>query len=148
MTIFPVPKPQRVPKEPKGFRPNGPRTKKSGGALFPGVKNRRYRAFIRSLACELEGKLIRRAFSLHDQPTGQPGLWVHHCWGEITPAHVGDHQAQGAPDVACCVPLCEVAHKEYDEHRGRFHQVTGISAKRLRYRAEGYAVRYHERGEG
>jgi len=151
--IYPVPKPVRMPKAPKGFRANGPRTKKSGGAMFPKAKNRRYRAFIRSLACELEGKLTVGRMSEHDvrvpdQAGYRQGLFLHRCWGAVTPAHVGEHQAQGAADVACCVPLCQPAHQVYDEHRGKFHRMTGISAKRMQHRAEGYAVRFYERGEG
>lgn len=70
----------------------------------------------------------------------------HVCWGPIDPAHVGDHQATGAPDVGVCVPLCRAAHAFYDEHREEWPQVTALSEKRMANEAGGYALAFVERG--
>ena len=156
MPPWPKP-PKRAPKARKGltrtrFR-NGAASQKRGRASFPKVKNRAFRRWIASLPCLLAGRVIRRRFSEYDRLiagglTGglAGGLFEHRCWGDMTPAHVGEHQARGAPDVGRCVPLCKIAHQEYDEHRSRWYQVTGFTEKRMANEAGGYALRYAETG--
>ena len=70
MTIYPVPKPVRVAEKvrPKGLKRSrmksrGPRTKKSGGALFPKNVDRKYRAFVRGFSCWFCGLDRRTQFS-------------------------------------------------------------------------------------
>ncbi len=64
----------------------------------------------------------------------------------MTPAHVGEHQAQGAPDFGALVPLCKAGHEFYDEHRTEWSRVTGYSEKKMALAASGYALKYVEEG--
>ena len=148
--IFPVPKPRNVRKaKPKGLRRSRIRARnpKRKGSAFPKQRDPAYRAWVRGLGCLLWDKLLQRAISLHDTPftLGWRGF-VHRCWGPIDPAHVGPHQANGAPDLGACVPLCRAAHDYYDQHRSAFAKVTGWSEKLLANHAAGLALRYVERG--
>lgn len=101
----------------------------------------------------LAGRITLAPLGIHDKKVrvpkwgyGQSVAWRHICWGGMTPAHVGEHQARGAPDFGVLVPLCKASHQFYDEHRSKWQGVTGYSEKRMASEASGYALRYVERG--
>jgi len=77
---------------------------------------------------------------------GTSRVWQHICWGEPTPAHVGEHQARGAPDFGVLVPLCKAAHRFYDELRSQWQGVTGYSESQMASAAAEYAADYVEQG--
>src|SRR5205085_7011060 len=118
-----------------------------GGAQFPTRRNRAYRAAVRAEPCLLMARLTGRQLCPYDRPApGFPGWWIHVCWGPIDPAHVGDHQATGAPDLGALVPLCRGAHRFYDEQRSVWHDVTGISEAEMASVASGLALKWAETG--
>lgn len=134
----PCPKPVRQPRrQPTGltrsrFRAHGPRTQKSGGHLFPAGVDEQRRRFVCSLPCLLTGAVYGRPLTDHDVSLGLAWCgFAHRCWGAMTPAHVGKHQAQGVPDKGRMVPLCAAAHRYYDEHRRSWAQVTGYTEARM-----------------
>jgi len=100
--IYPVPKPPAHKKVRGGKRgaPTGrPRTRmknrnaKRKGSAFPKQRNPEYRRWIwTENPCMLRGATIRLPFSTHDVPLPAWG-YIHACWGDMTPAHVGKHQA-------------------------------------------------------
>jgi hypothetical protein len=143
MSPTPWPKPKVRVKVPKVLQRGKPLTTQ-GGALFPKVRNREYRAYIRGMDCLLTNRSTQDEMTCYDVTTARG--FVHVCWGPIDPAHVGDHQAQGAPDVGCVIPLCRAAHRYYDEHRQSFYRVTGISERQLVSIAAGLALKWAERG--
>ena len=157
MTIYPVPKPKRVERAPKKMQRGKPMkrvrmrcvNKKRKGSAFPKVRDREYRAFVRFMPCLLEGKATKGRITLDDIPCtarGLEGWYWHRCWGPVDPAHVGKHQATGAPDRGACVPFCRAAHQRYDEHRALFLRVTTFSQRQLESIAGGLALRYQEQG--
>src|SRR5437588_5178151 len=118
-----------------------------GGALFLARRNRPYRAFVRGEPCLLMTRLTAVQLCPYDRPApGFAGWWIHVCWGPVDPAHVGDHQARGAPDVGVLAPLCRGAHRFYDEHRGAWPEVTGISEAEMASVASGLALKWTETG--
>lgn len=155
--IYPAPKPPK--RKPKPRRPMkrtrmkacGARTKKSGGALFPNRKDPAFRRWLRTENdCLLSGRRLAKRLALFDiQRLGGTDNAIgfdHVCWGPIDPAHVGDKQSRGAPDLGHCVPLCRAAHDFYDQHRSAWKSVTGLSEKRMANEAGGFALKYVERG--
>ena len=95
----------------------------------------------------LAGRQLRRAVTINDRPPlGLLGTYLHVCFGANTPAHVGEHQAQGAPDFGVLVPLCEGAHGYYDERRSEWTHATGFGPKKMASAASGYALKYMEQG--
>jgi len=95
----------------------------------------------------LRGHVIGCSLSPHDVSQGLAWRGFKHvCWGANTPAHVGKHQATGAPDFGRCVPLCQAAHQFYDEHRHAWSRFTGYTEVRMESAAAGYALKYVERG--
>lgn len=160
MTLYPAPKPEpsggkRAPTGLKRTRmkSRGPRTKKSGGAAFWRVKNPEYRAWIRSLGCEVEGQEVLARLSVNDIELRYPArlreprkvTYRHVCWGRVECAHVNDTQAGGAGDVGECVPLCTAAHQALDQRLGAatFARVTRLD---LTHVAAGLALAWVERG--
>ena len=139
------------PKPRKKVAPTGrPRMKqinrKRGGSAFPKQRDAKYRRWVwTENPCLLRGATIRLPFSTHDVPLPAWG-YIHACWGDMTPAHVGKHQAQGAPDFGVIVPLCEAAHRFYDTRRWDWERVTRYSEKGMALAASGYAQGYVERG--
>lgn len=93
----------------------------------------------------LRGATIRVPFSKRDHPL-PAWSYIHRCWGDMTPAHVGKHRAQGAADFACVVPLCQAAHQYYDEHRDEWERVTRLTEAQMAHAAAGYALKYVEQG--
>lgn len=141
--LRPVPKPPRTKRPRKRMKP---RNAKRQGSAFPKVRDKKYRDWVRlENPCMLRGATIRVPFSTHDFPLPAWG-YIHECWGDMTPAHVGDHQARGAPDFGVIVPLCQAAHQYYDEHRDEWERVTRYSEKQMALAASGYALRYVEQG--
>ena len=130
--------------------------RKRGGSSFPKQRDKKYRRWIRTEnACLLRGDALfpcvtRRQVTPFDKTwwPGKGGVpqWRHICFGPVDPAHVGKHQAQGAPDVGAIVPLCRAAHSFYDEHRSDWRYVTGYSEKQMASAASGYALKYVESG--
>jgi len=150
--LRPVPKPKPKVRGKRGAPTGRPRTrlkrinKKRGGSAFPKMRDPQYRKWIRTEnECLLRGREIRVAFSEHDLQL-PIYHYEHRCWGAITPAHVGKHQAQGAPDFGVIVPLCQAAHLFYDEHRDKWPRVTRYDEKAMASAASGYALKYVERG--
>lgn len=97
----------------------------------------------------LVGRCTYVRFSEHDVAFPRGGKlprFVHYCWGANTPAHVGKHQAKGAPDFGALVPLCKEAHRRYDERRWEWKRATGFTEKQMASEASGYALFYVERG--
>jgi hypothetical protein len=114
--------------------------------LFWKRKDKKYRRWVwTENDCMLRGSLLRGRVSLHDVVTPMGGF-LHVCWGVITPAHVGQHQARGAPDFGVLVPLCQAAHQFYDEHRAEWAKVTGCSERKMASEAGGYGLKYVEHG--
>lgn len=150
VTLHPAPKPERQPKRPPKpltrtrFR-NGAASQKRGRASFPKVKNPKYRAWIRTRPCLLGSRWLRQRVSLFDRAQGNE-WFTHSCWGPIDPAHVGAHQARGAPDVGHIVPLCRAAHQFYDEKRSSWARVTGFTEAKMASEAGGYALKFLETG--
>src|SRR6266704_76396 len=111
--IFPVPKPKPKKRKVKSrglrqhtrmkrtrMKSQGPRTKKSGGHLFPKAVNVPYREWIRAFAC-----LLRGLDPAHRCPLGFLGS---EC------AHVKSRGA-GGNDLGNCVPLCAFHHAQQSE---------------------------------
>jgi hypothetical protein len=152
--IHPVPKPPRRVKPKNGLKRTPMKKGKPGASRFPKMRNPAYRAFIRAHDCTIMAWLVGARMSTHDVRTaysgwlgrGKPTPWQHRCWGPIDPAHVGQHQANGAPDVGACVPLCRAAHSFYDEHRGAWAKATGLTEPKMANLAAGLALKYHEQG--
>lgn len=146
MTLFPAPKPE--PRPPKARKPMNARNAKRDGSMYPKRRDRRYRRWVwQENPCLLEGKVTRGRLTDHDVPSSvHPACFQHRCWGVITPAHVGEHAAQGAPDVGVLVPLCQAAHDFYDHRRTEWAKVTGLDERKMAHLAEGYTVKYVERG--
>ncbi len=129
--------------------------RKRGGSSFPEQRDRKYRRWIwTENPCMLAERIMRGAVSSYDAPYESlnhnaarvyRGFW-HNCWGGNTPAHVGKHQATGAPDFGVLVPLCKVAHGFYDEHRKEWAKATGFTEAKMALRASGYALKYVEQG--
>lgn len=120
--------------------------RKRGGSSFPKRRDWKFRRWVwTENDCMLAGRFVRRRISLHDVPHPEGGF-IHFCWGEITPAHVGDTQARGAPDFGVLVPLCKAAHRSYDQRRWEWRSTTGYSEKKMASEASGYGLRYVERG--
>lgn len=143
--IYPCPKPPKVVKAKKRMKRYNSKRK---GSAFPKVRNKAYRDWVRlENACLLSdrGGTPGRV-SLYDYELANRSGFIHNCWGHVTPAHVGKHQARGAPDFGCIVPLCEIAHQFYDEHRSEWKRATGLSEREMASRASGYALKYAERG--
>jgi hypothetical protein len=150
--LRPVPKPKKVVRGKRGAPTGRPRTRlkrvnrKRQGSSFPKQRDREYRRWVwTENPCLLRGATIRLPFSTHDVPLPAWG-YIHACWGDMTPAHVGKHQAQGAPDFGAIVPLCEAAHRFYDTRRWDWERVTRYSEKGMALAASGYAQGYVERG--
>ncbi len=147
--IHPVPKPRRrASRAPKGLTRSRmkPYNAKRKGSAFPKQRDAKYRRWIRTEnECLVRGCSIRVQFSDHDRPFPVYG-YEHRCWGSMTPAHVGKHQAKGAPDFGAIVPLCKAAHQFYDERREDWERVTRYSEKDMASAASGYALKYVERG--
>lgn len=103
------------------------------GSLFPAQRDDAYRRAVRGCPCILRGRRIGRHMSIHDRPLAS-GLYgfQHVCWGPVDPAHIGPHQAVGAPDRGHILPLCRAAHQFYDEHRMSFYRATGYTDHQLR----------------
>ena len=114
------------------------------GSAFPHKRDPVYRRWIRSMGCLIWGAALPRAISLNDEPAGRG--FTHRCWGPMDPAHVGQHQATGAPDRGAVVCLCRAAHKWYDERRSQFAKVTGLTDKKLENIAAGLGLKYVEQG--
>lgn len=109
------------------------------GSLFPTQRDDAYRRAVRGCPCILAGRVIERPFSGADVPNGP--FWRgfrHICWGPVDPAHIGPHQATGAPDRGHILPLCRAAHQFYDEHRISFYRATGYSDHQLRLMARDF----------
>lgn len=122
------------------------RNAKRKGSSFPKRRDPVYRRWVwTENPCMLLDATIRVPFSTHDLALPAWG-YVHRCWGANTPAHVGDHQAQGAPDFGVLVPLCQAAHDYYDHHRDEWERVTRYSEKKMALAASGYALKYVEQG--
>jgi len=98
--------------------------RKRGGSAFP---KQRDKAFCRWVAtenpCIGTGLVFPRRISLHDAGDYLLGRFVHYCWGENTPAHVGKHRATGAPDRGRVVCMCKALHTYYDRRRSECNQV-------------------------
>jgi len=161
--LRPVPKPKPRKKVRGGKRgaPTGrPRTRlktrtrmkpvnrKRGGSAFPKQRDREYRRWVwTENPCMLRGRVIAYSICSHDVSQGLAWRgFKHMCWGANTPAHVGKHQAKGAPDFGVLVPLCQAAHQFYDEHRYSWYGVTGWTADAMAGAAEDYGREYLERG--
>ncbi len=82
------------------LKSRGPRTKKSGGHLFPKRRNPAYREWIRMWACLLRGRDPKNRCPL--------GLYGAEC------AHVKSRGAGGG-DFGNCIPLCTYHHQQ--QHR-------------------------------
>jgi hypothetical protein len=127
------------------------RNAKRKGSAFPKVRDAKYRRWIwTENECLLRAHPIRRRFSEHDMVwpnwNANPRDLIHVCWGAVTPAHVGEHQARGAPDFGVLVPLCEAAHRFYDTRRWDWRKATGYTERQMASEASGYALKYQERG--
>ena len=119
MTWIPksVPKPEGRGKRPphplkrSKMKTRGPRSKKSGGHLFPKGLNAAFRDWVRFKPCAIAGR--RRA-----EVDGYVGMSWHpsfcYCWCGVEVAHVKSRGA-GGPDEANIVPLCQDAHEQ--QHR-------------------------------
>lgn len=127
----------------RGTTPMKQRNATRGGSSFPKQRDDAYRRWIRTEnACLLRGAVTLRRLSIHDIDH-YDGV-QHMCWGAITPAHVGKHQATGAADFGRCVPLCQAAHQFYDEHRHAWARYTWYTAVRMESAACDYARKYVE----
>jgi len=145
MTEFsPVPKPEKKVKPKKGLKRTPMKKGKPGASRFPKMRNPAYRAFIRAHDCAIMGRIVGARMSMRDLRCS--GLFQHRCWGPTDPAHVGQHRANGAPDVGAIVPLCRAAHSFYDEHRAAWGKATGLSESKMANLAAGLALKYHEQG--
>lgn len=148
MTACPKPRAKRKrarkPMQHGRLKAQGKRTQKSGGALFWKVKQPTFRKWLREEnKCLLAAQFTTQRVTLNDLDVAE-GRWrfLHQCWGVITPAHIGKHQANGAPDLGHCIPLCEAAHTYYDEHRGAWAAVTGYTEAKMQRKAEHYGTAY------
>lgn len=109
------------------------------GSLFPKRRDAAYRRAVRACSCVLRGRVIAGQLSPHDRPAGLGWQgFLHGCWGPVDPAHIGPHQATGAPDRGHILPLCRAAHQFYDEHRISFYRATGFSDHQLRLLARDF----------
>ena len=122
--------------------------KKRGGHSFPKGVDEPYRRWIRQQACILSGNVVLGMISPDDQHIGFSLAFHHVCWGPVDPAHVGQHQATGAPDMGRLLPLCRAAHQFYDEHRLSFYRVTGIPPQTLAWEAARFAAEYQGQETG
>jgi hypothetical protein len=134
------PRPAPKPKSRKKSKARGlsrktrirPRNPKRKGSAFPKQRNAAFRRWLCSLGCEFLGATIGVSVSPNDAALGLAWRgFQHRCWGSVDPAHVGKHQATGAPDVGACLPLCRAMHQFYDEHRLSFYRITGRSPEWL-----------------
>jgi hypothetical protein len=145
--LHPCPKPVFKKRPPTGLRRGAPLRAVSQGSAFPKRRHREYCAFVRAHTCLVRGRPLARPISPNDYCPGLAWRGVTHvCWGPIEAAHVGEHQATGAPDLGACIPLCRAAHRYYDEHRVSFYRITGRSPADLEHAAAGLALRFVERG--
>jgi hypothetical protein len=157
--IFPCPKPKSRKKKVSGWAPKRrtrlkPRNAKRKGSAFPKVRDKTFCVWlVTENPCLLEGGApvehsLPVATSIPYAIVYRDGDFrlAHRCWGAITPAHVGKHRAQGAPDFGHVIPLCKAAHQFYDEHRSEWPRVTGYSEKKMALAASGYALKYVEQG--
>jgi hypothetical protein len=123
------------------------RNARRAGSSFPKMRDSEYRAWIRSLGCEVEGQDMVERLSVNDVEMRYRNRteWRHVCWGRVECAHVNETQARGAADVGECVPLCTAAHFALDQRLGpaTFAKVTGLN---LTHIAAGLAQCYVERG--
>lgn len=141
-------------KQTSSLKPGKPLARKKwlrasvGGAQFPARRNPAYRRFVRGEPCLLMTRLTATQMCPYDRSAGPlfRGWWIHVCWGPIDPAHVGDHQARGAPDIGAIAPLCRGAHRFYDERRSAWAEVTGISDAEMASVASGLALKWAETG--
>jgi hypothetical protein len=119
----------------------GTKRLKARGSLFPEQRDEAYRRAVRGCPCILVGRVVAGQFSPNDRPVGLGWQgWVHGCWGPVDPAHIGPHQAVGAPDRQHILPLCRAAHQFYDEHRMSFYRATGFSHHQLALLAREFVV--------
>jgi hypothetical protein len=115
---------------------------KPGGSAFPKRRNPAYRQWVQDRhPCILWGQVIGAQFSVYDMADSWDSI-RHNCWGPVDPAHVWKHQATGANDVGCILPMCRASHQAYDERRAWWHQVTGISAEQLEVLARELGTRW------
>ena len=109
------------------MRKNGPRTKRTGGNLFPGNVDKAYRAWIRSLPCILAGRA--RTTPL----VGNFGSSTerHYCFGRVQGCHV-QSRATGGVDIGNMYPGCARAHDEQGQ-RGipAFEQRWSVNLKAI-----------------
>jgi hypothetical protein len=106
-----VPKPKVRRRKPKTLtrtrmKSRGPRTKKSGGHLFPKLVNEAYREFIRAQPCILAGR--GRVIEEHATWARAVG---HFCFAAVRACHVKARGA-GGPDMGNLYPACDAAHDE------------------------------------
>jgi hypothetical protein len=154
--IHPVPKPKakrrakaRGLSRKTRIRPRNPKRK---GSAFPEMRDAKFRRWVwTENLCLLAGHHLPGRVSHHDRKWvlstfGHGMIYMHVCWGGVTPAHVGKHQATGAPDFGVLVPLCKAAHQSYDEHRDVWPRATGYTEKKMALAASGYALQYVESG--
>ena len=146
----PAPRPKRAPKKvaPRLKRSRiKQRNAKRGGASFPKARDKAYCRWAVSTGCTFSGRFLWRQISPNDTRLSV-GYWVHHCWGAIDPAHVGEHRAQGAPDRGSVLPMCRALHQFYDEHRPAFYRAVRITEHRLVGAAQYLASQFPESGGG
>lgn len=94
--------------------------------------------------CILAGRYTHKRITPNDRWT-RAG-YRHICWHVCDPAHIGEHQAQGAPDVGVILKMCRPTHDFYDQHRAEWEAVTEIPESTLASEAAGVALRFVERG--
>ena len=104
----PTGRPRTSPKRSR-FQKNGPRTKKSGGALFPENVDETRRTFIRAQWC-----VLRNRCSLTDLWPGRHIGQFHYCTSPVRACHLKSRGA-GGKDAGNMWPGCDAAHDE--QHR-------------------------------
>jgi len=109
--------------------------RKRKGSAFPKQRDAAYRRWVRTtIPCvALSTWTLSAPISPNDAPvwTEEGGGLYHRCWGPPEAAHIGKHQATGAPDRGAVVTMCRAAHRYYDEHRAKFYRVTKFTPEFL-----------------
>src|SRR5262245_25234872 len=90
---------------------HGPRTKKSGGHLFPKLVDETFRDWIRTKPCVLRGRMRSTHWTAFGLVTKNAVVVTHECVGRVRACHVKSRGSSG-PDAGNLYPGCDAAHDE------------------------------------
>lgn len=121
------------------------RNSKRQGSSFPKQRDKKFTVWlVTENDCDLRGAILTEPLTTADVRVGR--YWKHRCFGDLTPAHIGKHRAKGAPDFGVTIPLDQGTHSVLDNQPEKFYRATKLTEAKLAHRAQGYSVKYVERG--